>query len=198
MSESVSYIRYDRLRQVCFKALEESQKVITDESLKQCYPSLITGEESSRLLETIKINLYNSWKLGTEKEFESIFEERDIKSKLDELDKLIFEARQDSPVANQVQPDQLTPNNIIASHLIPLKENNLKALNHQLELVRNENLNLLKELDDLSTLAKDLKNEINGNFEALNKLNEIYDDDQIEKYLQDLIIITQTENEHLI
>lgn len=98
------HIRFSRLEQVCSKALEESQKVLTDENLQACYPSIASTQQGRLLIQTIKQQLEESWSNNTHNEFSSIFQERQIEQKLNELDDLIALAQQrkDSGVEPQV------------------------------------------------------------------------------------------------
>lgn len=79
---------------MCLKALEESQKVLTDENVYSCYPNLVCTPNGKDLVDKVKQQLIDSWRDNTVKEFRSIFEERDIENKLNELDDLIAKAQE--------------------------------------------------------------------------------------------------------
>lgn len=89
-----NHIRFQRLNEVCNKALAESIKVLSDDNLKMCYPILSSTNEGKDTMTAVKGQLKQSWTENAQKEFEAIFKEREIENKLDELDDLIHQAQE--------------------------------------------------------------------------------------------------------
>lgn len=190
MGNSRQHIRFHRLEQVCSKALTESQKVLTDDNLHACYPTLASSQDGRALIQTIKQQLTESWQANTQNEFTSIFSEREIEEKLNELDELIAIAqdRKDSEgQASQIPIDQLTPINIVSSHLIPLKETNLEALHSQLDTLKSNNIRLLNELQEQATLATQLRSSTMEIMERISKIEQVSQGADIESKLRTLV-----------
>lgn len=190
------HIRFERLQTVCDKALEESQKVLTDENLLSCFPSLNSSEKGKQLLNTIRLKLTESWSENTRKEFNSIFEERDIENKLNELDDLINDANKRDP-DNSIPIEELSSINILNSYMIPVKKQNLNKLKEQVESLKLTNLELLKELKSQLNNAHDVKNQINENLQSIQSLNNLSDDLKLKENLEKLIEITKNDEEDI-
>jgi kinetochore protein NNF1 len=214
MSNQSEHIRFQRLKQVCSKALEESQKVLTDENLHACYPTISSTKDGRRLIQTIKQQMIESWTANTKREFTSIFEERDIEAKLDELDELIAQAQDRMDTGTEPQLpyalryylslehytnitasiDRLSPVNIVSSHLLPLKESNLRSLEDQLDSLKSQNTDLFKQLQDRAQEARQLRS---GTFELIQnikKMEEVSKDAQLESKLRTLVEHLESES----
>ncbi len=89
-----NHIRFERLNQVCKRALEESMKALSDDNLKMCYPILADSKEGKDTISAVKDQLKESWSQNSQKEFDAIFKERDIEEKLNQLDDLIIQAQE--------------------------------------------------------------------------------------------------------
>lgn len=59
-----------------------------------CYPSLSNSKQGEESISKVKKTLTEKWPQNASVEFDAIFEEREIESKLDELDDLIIQAQQ--------------------------------------------------------------------------------------------------------
>lgn len=100
---NANHIRFQRLNQVCEKALEESLKALSDENLEMCYPTLSSTKEGKHEIQTVKDQLHESWSQNARKEFDAVFKERDIEVKLNELDDLILEAQEHQKKGDRTQ-----------------------------------------------------------------------------------------------
>lgn len=185
---SKDLIRFDRLQQVSTKALTESQKVITDENLSTCYPTIASTPTGKALLTTIKTQLIESWTQNAIREFEAIFEEREAHEKLDQLDELIAEAQEKKKngIVDNVPFDTLSPANIVSSHLIGAKEANLKYLHEQCESLKKGNEELLADLQDMLKTAEGLRDDVVNSLEGVNSLVKVSDEAQLETKLKEL------------
>lgn len=89
--------------------------------------------------------------------------------------------------------DQLTPVNVVSSHLVPVKEANLKNLEKQLEDLRNSNESLLNELNDISSEATEIKTDVSNKFKSLEKFESLANDSDLNERLHNLIELVSTE-----
>jgi kinetochore protein NNF1 len=196
MTEQSTHIRYDRLKTVCYKALEESQKALTGDNLISCYPSLTNSDQGKQLLSTITAQLVDSWSDNTKREFDAIFKERDIETKLNELDDLIADASKNgSQTEDGVPIDELTSTNILSSHMIPVKEKKLAQLKEQLHALRQGNVSLLDALNEQLSEAKSFKKEVSGSLQTIKDLNTVGDNSKLKESLDQLIDITKHEEQ---
>lgn len=102
-SQNSNHIRFQRLNQVCDKALEESMKALSDENLQMCYPTLSSTKEGKHEIQTVKDQLHESWSQNARNEFDAVFKERDIEAKLNELDDLILQAQEHQKSGDRTQ-----------------------------------------------------------------------------------------------
>lgn len=186
-------IRYNRLTQISRRALQETFKHFTYEKLASCYPTIASTPSGKHALEqallqitkffndTALVSYASKWELIVfffffwsmifiniiliiQKEFDTIYKERNILPLMVELDNMIEDAktRKNKPAAElapEEQPinlDQLTPEAIIQSHLIPLQRAEEARLKEQLEVLKRENQTILNQLKSESQRAMDM------------------------------------------
>ncbi|CAM9014805.1 unnamed protein product [Wickerhamomyces anomalus] len=184
-----NHIRFERLNQVCKRALEESMKALSDDNLKMCYPILAGSKEGKDTISAVKDQLKESWSQNSQKEFDAIFKERDIEEKLNQLDDLIIQAQERQKSGDKKQ----------LIHLIPVKEAKLKNLEKQLGDLKSSNENILKELNNLSKEATEIRLDVSNKFQNLEKFNDLAKDSDLSERLKRLIEQLSTEeNEQII
>lgn len=89
--------------------------------------------------------------------------------------------------------------NVVSSHLIPVKEVKLKNLEKQLGDLKSSNENILKELNNLSKEATDIRLDVSNKFQNLEKFNDLAKDSDLSERLKRLIEQLSTEeNEQII
>lgn len=88
------HVRFPRLEQVASKALDETIKAVTLESVVQCYPQVARTAAGRAQLEQAREQVLGFWRRRLEEEFAKIYEERGLRVRLDELDDVVYEARE--------------------------------------------------------------------------------------------------------
>lgn len=155
-SESDS-IRYQRLKQISTRSLEESVKHLTTDRLESCYPTIAASAKGHEALRQARSQIANYWLTTAEKEFEAVFEERDIHQKMIELDELLYAAKarmekgeeDERNKGNENEPvfmDKLAPSQVVDAHLSKYQQQEVESLEGELEKVKNENKELLEKL----------------------------------------------------
>lgn len=189
-------IRYERLRLVCTRALEESIKKSLDiEQIKKCYPTISSTEEGVKVLEIARSQIVEFWFNNSIKEFDLIFAERDLESKLDSLDELIdlAEKRKISKEIDPVELDKLTPRDIIEANKNFKRNDTLKSLELIYNQLCSDNLESFKKLEALVTEGMDLKNDIYQNVSTLNKELEVLKNDKTGDRVNELLELVENE-----
>lgn len=173
-----SNIRYLRLQQISARSLQESIKALTLDRLISCYPTTGSLPKGPDVMEQALNQIVEFWKTTALKEFETIYEERDIKKKFEELDAIIADARRRKDEYNiktqnhtSIDPGDLpvffgslTPSKIIQSNLAPQTRQRLADLQAQLAQVKSENEQMINQLTSLNhqieTAADDILNSL--------------------------------------
>ncbi|ABN68523.2 predicted protein [Scheffersomyces stipitis CBS 6054] len=191
MSETkVEKIRFERLKLVCRKALEQSiKKSLSPEQFKLCFPTIAGTDEGIRSLDLARSQMIGFWHENTLKEFDLIFQERNIDTKLNELDEIIQTAqrREQSQSELPAQIDKLTPTELINSTLLDGSESSLENLSMIYNQLCIDNKEMYTELQKLSIESDDLKTDINNSLETLRKEVEVIDSRKDKLNLDELI-----------
>ncbi|KAG2730977.1 hypothetical protein G9P44_006126 [Scheffersomyces stipitis] len=191
MSETkVEKIRFERLKLVCRKALEQSiKKSLSPEQFKLCFPTIAGTDEGIRSLDLARSQMIGFWHENTLKEFDLIFQERNIDTKLNELDEIIQTAqrREQSQSELPAQIDKLTPTELIHSTLLDGSESSLENLSMIYSQLCIDNKEMYTELQKLSIESDDLKTDINNSLETLRKEVEVIDSRKDKLNLDELI-----------
>lgn len=129
------------------------------------------------------------WHENTLKEFDLIFQERNIDTKLNELDEIIQTAqrREQSQLELPAQIDKLTPTELINSTLLDGSESSLENLSMIYNQLCIDNKEMYTELQKLSIESDDLKTDINNLLETLRKEVEVIDSRKDKLNLDELI-----------
>lgn len=165
-------IRYNRLTQISKRALQESFKHFTYETLASCYPHIASTPSGKHALEQALIQITKFFNDTASGQFEAIYAERNVLQLMAELDSLIEEARQRQAAHNAsnnasisaenapVNLDRLSPEAIIQAHLLPLQKAEEERLEKELAELKKDNQAMLAQL-------------VNGNHRALALLDSL-------------------------
>lgn len=183
-------IRYKRLQLVCKKALEESiKKSLSLEQIKKCYPIIASSEEGVKSLEIARSQIINFWFNNSMKEFDLIFQERDIENGLDGLDEVIEKAKRRSLDKNDkpVEINKLTPEEIIQANIRLNRNSSTESLRLIHNQLRSENLQFFNQLNGLFEESQAIKTNLNELLIALNKEMNILKKDESNVRIDELM-----------
>lgn len=169
-------IRFTLLQKVLEKSLSESTKTITLEKLKGCYPELALTEDGVKAMEIVRSQITEIWQEKSLAEFNAVFKERDVENSLNELDRLIEEAKRRQKrnnIEERFYPDELTPREIVSTSLLSSQQRCIDELEKTLAEIQNDNSNLCKELGSHVTDTDNVCEEIYASLEKLDKMVEI-------------------------
>ncbi|KAK7204898.1 Nnf1-domain-containing protein [Myxozyma melibiosi] len=188
-----SSLRHQRLIEIFQRSLQASTKALTFEKLAQCYPYV--AEHGQAGLREALNQAMKFWDSSSTREFYAILEERDVATKLAELEQLITEARDrkqraeqassaqdDAAAANGVSEDvemagcekqvyieSLTPEDIVKSHLIPVNLKEAEALEGRIQEVQSANRKILQKIESQEKEIDDLFGRITKSLDDLQK-----------------------------
>lgn len=168
-STNTEKVRFERLRLVARRALEELiKKSLSIEQVNTCFPTLVSSEDGVISLESALSQMSGFWHSNSLDEFDLIYKEKDMESKLNELDNIIQQSqdRKDSG-AEPSNIDQLSPLEIVDSTIISKSKDVLDNLQMIYDQLCTENLYLYKEFSEMVNDAKDIDNSIQANIEQL-------------------------------
>lgn len=168
-STNTEKVRFERLRLVARRALEELiKKSLSIEQVNTCFPTLVSSEDGVTSLESALSQMSGFWHSNSLDEFDLIYKEKDMESKLNELDNIIQQSqdRKDSG-AEPSNIDQLSPLEIVDSTIITKSKDVLDNLQMIYDQLCTENLDLYKEFSEMVNDAKDIDNSIQANIEQL-------------------------------
>lgn len=147
-------VRYDKLNQVVQKAVEHTiKKLLMPEQVNKCFPTI--SETGPETLETAITQIQNYFHVTCFKQVEHIFNERDLGTKLDQLDEIIQLAQRarEKGTRKQIQVDQLKPEEIIQARLGEAKQDTERKLEMIYEQLVFDNQTLFKELKNIAKEA---------------------------------------------
>lgn len=183
---SYDKVRYDRLCRVTEKAVEQTVKnLLNPDHLEKCFPTISNMEGGQAALETARKQMLKYFKSTCTKQFDYIFEQRDIHRKLDELDEIIqaAHARKESPDEEPLHVDQLTPEQLINARIGTSRTecvNKLQMIYSQLLLDNEQLLEQIKRTVEEGALVK---KDIVSLVEALtNGIDDVKKQDFTENY----------------
>lgn len=183
-------IRYERLRLVCTKALEESiKKSLSIEQIKICYPTIASTTEGVEVLEIARSQIIDFWLHNSIKEFDLIFQERNVEEGLNSLDEIIQLAKTRS-IDKSVEPieiDKLTPKDIIDAKLNYKRNETINALKLIYDQLCIENLKYFQELNKICQESEEIKLDINNQMSSLNQELEVLKNDKTTERVNELL-----------
>lgn len=156
-------IRYERLNQVMKKAVEQTiKKLLMPEQLQKCFPTISTMEGGPEALETARKQIQKYFHSTCFKQFDHIFQNRDIERKLDELDAIIHDAQQrrDLGTETPLHIDQFSAAELIGASTNKAREDAAKKLQLIYEQLVLDNQQLYEELRQLADEGAGLKADI--------------------------------------
>lgn len=145
MSEVKKPIRFEAFHSALSFALQKTLSKLTLKSFISCFP---TTDHAS--IDYVRKEIIKLWQSKAESEFQKIFEERNLKQKLDELDLIVerAELRQHVPDSESVNVITLSPHELIKAHSMKEKKNLLHRLESELEDLKKSNDEIQKLVDE--------------------------------------------------
>lgn len=159
--QEIGSIRFEALHSALSYALQRTLSKLTLKTFISCYPGI---DQSS--LEYVRKQIIKSWQTRAEIEFQKIFAERDLQSKLDQLDDIIQTAEElkqhnlqnsDETHILNVDISSLTPSELTKVHIYTEKEKSLDNLGNLLDTIRHSNQQLISRLN---TIKHDISNDL--------------------------------------
>lgn len=167
---SYDKVRYDRLCRVTEKSIEQTVKnLLNSEHLEKCFPRIAQMEGGKSALETARKQMMKYFRTTCTKQFDYIFEQRDIHRKLDELDEIIQDAqkRRDDGNEEAIFIERLTPEQLINGKIGSSRSECVKKL----EMIHNQllldNAQLFDQLQSVMEQGKKTKDDIASHIDAL-------------------------------
>ncbi|RAH85157.1 Nnf1-domain-containing protein [Aspergillus japonicus CBS 114.51] len=149
--------RVAKLQEIFDKALARTLRANSYANFSSCFPTPAKHVPAS--LESVWRQLNAKLEESAKAEFEDILTERDAVRQLNELDRLVGEAkyRKDHGVGQEsVAPHTLPPDELFRSHLLPYMRETQSSLNHKVESVQNENAELAQRVQAQRREIQDL------------------------------------------
>ncbi|KTW27618.1 hypothetical protein T552_02060 [Pneumocystis carinii B80] len=139
-------LRAQRLQDLLDKSLGQTIKACSYEQIAKCFPTL--AKNSPEVLKNVHEQVISFLRSSCDREFSIIFEERDVISRLNDLDGLINDAksRQERGDPSTVLSAFLSPEHIINSYLYPLMVKEHSVLKNQLETIQAQNDNFYEKI----------------------------------------------------
>ncbi|EGW34485.1 uncharacterized protein SPAPADRAFT_59917 [Spathaspora passalidarum NRRL Y-27907] len=179
---NVKKIRYEKLKEVGRRATEASiKKSFSSGKVESCFPTIASTAQGSEILREASKQFIEFWQSETLNEIDHIYEERDIETKLDELDEIVqaAEERKRSRTSKPENVDLLSAKEIIDSNIVSKGTVALEKLQLIHDSLRAENLDTYKQLQELvkesNQLAEETKSALAS--ASLAKTIEICDDE---------------------
>ena len=171
MASSAEKIRYERLKLVSQKALDQSiKKGLSIDQIKKCYPIISSSSDGVRLLEMARSQIIDFWQSKSLEEFALIFKERNLASKLDELDEIVEAAhRRQYDGDTRIPIDLLTPDELIDASLVSTRKQSADTLSIIYNQLCADNQELHDEVMSLAKEGNDIKNDINALIASLGR-----------------------------
>lgn len=163
-------VRYDRLCKVVKTALERTiTALLNAEQVQKCYPTISAMEGGPEALDTARKQIQRYFHSTCTKQFEHIFEERDMKRKLDELDEIIQSAQRRRTLGTEppVQVDQLSAGEVFAANVALARQDTVKKLTMIYEQLVVDNKQMYEELRGIASESEQLRTDLVALVEAL-------------------------------
>ncbi|CDK24136.1 unnamed protein product [Kuraishia capsulata CBS 1993] len=178
-------LRFDRFKEVVEKALDQCVKTLTLEKLVSCYP-MYQADEGRSALETAREQIVEYFRSTCMSEFELIYQERDLKNKLDSLDKLINKAKARSvePGSEPLFLSGMAPIQILEAKLLKSRLEVKAKQERLLESLEKDVIGLYGELNKKKKELSDTVESINDSMSFLRDLNvevEELEDSKVDK-----------------
>ncbi|RCK66143.1 Kinetochore-associated protein NNF1 [Candida viswanathii] len=161
-SNNIEKVRFERLRLVARRALEELiKKSLSIDQVSTCFPTLVNSEDGLISLESALSQMSGFWHSNSLAEFDLIYKEKDMEAKLDELDEIIHNAQTAKDAGEKPSNiDRLSALEIVDSTIMSNSNDVPENMQMIYDLLRAENQDLYKELSRLVTECKDAEGSI--------------------------------------
>lgn len=164
-------IRYHRLNQVVKKAVEQTiKKLLMPEQLEKCFPTIAKMDGGPEALEMARKQMQKYFHNTCFKQFDHIFENRDIHTKLDQLDEIIADAQR-AQAAGSAEPrvsvDKLLAPELIEATVALTRRDSIKKLTMIYDQLVLDNKQLFEELRGLVALLDEAKQDIESSIAVL-------------------------------
>ncbi|PYH42773.1 Nnf1-domain-containing protein [Aspergillus saccharolyticus JOP 1030-1] len=139
--------RVAKLQEIFDKALARTLRANSYANFSSCFPT--PAKQVPASLESVWRQLNAKLEESAKAEFEDILTERDAIRQLNELDRLVGEARyrKDHGVGHEsVAPHTLPPDELFRAHLLPFMQETRLTLKTKIESVQNENSKLAQRV----------------------------------------------------
>ncbi|KAK9468637.1 Nnf1-domain-containing protein [Lipomyces arxii] len=179
-------IRNQRLIEVFQRSLQASTKTLTFDKLAQCYPYV--AEHGAAGLREAMDQAMKFWESASNREFEAILKERDVESKLTELDQLIEEARDRKTrsekgilegVEQPIHVESLSPDDIVKAHLVSINLAEADKFEKRIQESQSVNKKLLRQVaeqeDEIDSLLSGIQKSL-ADLSAASKESIIVDE----------------------
>lgn len=185
----IDFIRYERLRLVIEKALEQTTaKSLSLDQIAKCFPKIAESKDGLNSLNLARKQMKTHLDSVSSKEFALIFSEHDIEKKLNELDEVIQMAQYRKEHNQQpVEVDKLSPFDIIESSLLPSKESVMESLSMIYNQLLLDNRELYQSLKSKAEESEEIKREIDNSIESLTRGIDELKEDRLNENLNNLI-----------
>mmetsp|Transcript_469 Transcript_469/g.447 ORF Transcript_469/g.447 Transcript_469/m.447 type:complete len:196 (-) Transcript_469:1302-1889(-) len=190
MSSEIDKIRYERLKLVCKKALEQSiKKSLSMDQIRTCYPTIASTDDGQKSLEIARSQIIKFWHNNSTKEFDLIFKERNIETKLNELDEIIQKAEERKLQGKEapVQVDRLSPSELIEASLAGTKKESIESLTMIYNQLCLDNMELYGQLNSLCEESETIKTDLKSQVDSLNEDLKSLKNDDLKVSIDDLI-----------
>lgn len=185
----VERVRYERLRLVCKKALEQLIKKGLDmDRLVECFPEVAKTQKGLSQLQTARAQIVKFWYTSSMAEFDLIFKARDMENKLNELDEIIQLGyhRMETSSEPPVMICDLSPEQILEA-TARSDQNLIHALNLIYDQLLLDNKQLVDEISNVTKQALDVKSDIDKSVDLIRKSVETLGNDDVDMNIDELL-----------
>ncbi|AOA62962.1 MIND kinetochore complex component [Komagataella phaffii CBS 7435] len=161
------------LERVLHKALANTTQELNSTKFDMCYPQISANDVGKRHLQVAREQMITFWETSAVTEFDKIFKERNVESKLDELDKLIWQAQKrknTGAVEESLNLEDLTPEKLIQSQTIQERRELRDNLRSQVNLLETQTQQLLGDFEEEAQNSSETINSIDAKLAHLNTL----------------------------
>lgn len=165
--------RATKLEEVLDRAVHQTMRACAYEKLETCFPTLARtdGETLRHAGEQVTAFMTDSCRA----EFAKILKDRAVPERLDELDRIIGDARarKESGEPAFEDPSEMSPEAVLRAHLLPLKRQELADLHVKLAQLQAHNADALEALDVAKRATDEKANTLRQSLQNLDKVRII-------------------------
>ncbi|ANZ75068.1 BA75_02430T0 [Komagataella pastoris] len=168
------------LERVLHKALANTTQELSSKKFDMCYPQISANDIGKQHLQVARKQMITFWETSAMTEFDKIFKERSVESKLDELDKLIWQAqkrKETGAVEESLNLEDLTPEKLIQSQTIQDRRELRDNLQTQVTFLEKQTQQLLEDFEKEAQTSSETINSIEAKLAHLNMLLSLMEND---------------------